>query len=45
MISQGLTKEIQHEGGQTKKMLERIPMDKFTWKPVQPLHRIIPAQP
>jgi len=33
MISQGLTKEIQHEGGQTKKMLERIPMDKFTWKP------------
>ena len=33
MIRQALTREIQHEGAQTKKMLERIPLDKFHWKP------------
>lgn len=33
MIRQGLIKEIEHEGLNTKKVLERIPMDFFTWKP------------
>jgi len=33
MIRQSLTKEIEHEGAQTKKMLERIPLDQFNWKP------------
>jgi len=35
MITQGLIKELEHEGSQTKKVLERIPMDFFTWKPHQ----------
>lgn len=42
MIRQALTKEIQHEGGQTKKMLERIPMDQFTWKPHEKSREIGP---
>lgn len=33
MIRQGMTREIEHEGSQTKKMLARIPVDKFNWKP------------
>ena len=33
MIRQALQKEIQHEGAQTKKMLERVPLDQFNWKP------------
>jgi uncharacterized damage-inducible protein DinB len=33
MIRQGLIKEIEHEGLNTKKVLERIPMDFYTWKP------------
>jgi len=33
MIRQGLIREIQHEGAQTNKMLERIPIDNFSWKP------------
>jgi uncharacterized damage-inducible protein DinB len=33
MISQGMMKELEHEGGQTKRILERIPIDKFNWKP------------
>jgi uncharacterized damage-inducible protein DinB len=33
MIRQALSKEIQHEGAQTSKMLDRIPLDKFSWKP------------
>jgi len=33
MITQGMIREIEHEGSQTKKILERIPFDKFDWKP------------
>jgi uncharacterized damage-inducible protein DinB len=33
MIRQALMKEIEHEGSQTKKILERVPIDFFTWKP------------
>jgi uncharacterized damage-inducible protein DinB len=33
MIRQGLIREIEHEGSQTKKILERIPIDNFAWKP------------
>jgi uncharacterized damage-inducible protein DinB len=33
MIRQALIKEIEHEGAQTKKILERVPVDKFNWKP------------
>jgi uncharacterized damage-inducible protein DinB len=33
MITQGLMKELEHEGAQTKRILERVPMDFFTWKP------------
>lgn len=33
MIRQGMIKEIEHEASLTKKMLERIPIDKFNWKP------------
>ena len=33
MIRQGLIKEIEHEGLNTKKVLERIPMDFYTWRP------------
>lgn len=28
-----MIREIEHEGKQTRKMLERIPFDKFNWKP------------
>jgi uncharacterized damage-inducible protein DinB len=28
-----MIKEIEHEGSQTKKILERIPIDQFDWKP------------
>jgi len=42
MIRQGLANEIRHEGGQTKKMLERIPMDKFGWKPHEKSREIGP---
>jgi uncharacterized damage-inducible protein DinB len=28
-----MTREIEHEGSQTKKILERVPFDKFSWKP------------
>lgn len=33
MIKQALMKEIEHEGVQTKKVLERIPFDHFDWQP------------
>lgn len=33
MIRQGMIKEMQHEASQTKRMLERIPVDQFNWKP------------
>ena len=33
MIRQGMIKEIEHEASLTKKMLERISIDKFNWKP------------
>lgn len=32
MIRQGMIKEIEYEGSQTKRILERIPIDKFNWK-------------
>jgi uncharacterized damage-inducible protein DinB len=32
-IVQGLLMELQHEAANTKKMLERVPMDKADWKP------------
>jgi uncharacterized damage-inducible protein DinB len=33
MIRQGFIREIEHEGSQTRKILERIPLDNFGWKP------------
>lgn len=33
MFRQGIANELQHELGSTKKMLERVPVDKFDWKP------------
>jgi uncharacterized damage-inducible protein DinB len=33
MIRQAIIREIEHEGHQTKKILERVPFDKFEWKP------------
>lgn len=33
MIRQEIIREIEHEGSQTKKILERIPIDNFNWKP------------
>ena len=33
MIRQGMIREIEHEGSQTKRILERIPIDSFNWKP------------
>ena len=33
MIRQALMREIEHEGSQTKRILERIPTDNFNWKP------------
>lgn len=32
-INDGLIKELQHEAANTRKILERVPMDKATWKP------------
>ena len=32
-INQGLIMELKHEAANTRKMLERIPTDKYTWKP------------
>ncbi len=32
-INQGLIMEFKHESDNTRKMLERIPADKYTWKP------------
>jgi len=32
-INQGLIMEFKHEAENTRKMLERIPADKYTWKP------------
>ena len=42
MIRQALSREIHHEGAQTKKMLERIPMDNFKWKPHEKSREIGP---
>jgi uncharacterized damage-inducible protein DinB len=33
MIKQAMINEIKHEGAQTKKLLERVPFDKFNWSP------------
>jgi len=33
MLNQSLIPEFQHEAASTKKILERIPDDKFDWKP------------
>src|SRR5215213_3081030 len=33
MIKQAMMNELKHEGTQTKKLLERVPFDKFDWKP------------
>lgn len=33
MMRQTLANEIRHEGTQTQKILERIPIDKWDWKP------------
>lgn len=33
MLSQSFIPEIKHEAGSTKRMLERVPADKFDWKP------------
>ena len=33
MIRKGLIREIQHEGSQTRRMLEKIPVDNLSWKP------------
>jgi uncharacterized damage-inducible protein DinB len=35
MVREGMMKELEHEGNQTKRILERIPIDKFSWKPHQ----------
>jgi len=32
-LKEGLIAELKHESTNTRKMLERIPADKFTWKP------------
>jgi uncharacterized damage-inducible protein DinB len=32
-ISQSLLPELDHEAGTTRKLLERVPADKFGWKP------------
>lgn len=33
MIREAIIREIEHEGSQTKRMLERIPIFNFDWKP------------
>lgn len=33
MLNQPLALEFQHEAASTKKMLEKVPADKFDWKP------------
>ena len=32
-VKNGLISELKHESANTRKMLERIPADKYTWKP------------
>jgi uncharacterized damage-inducible protein DinB len=32
-ISQSMLPELEHEAGTTRKLLERVPADKFGWKP------------
>jgi hypothetical protein len=32
-IKNSLLAELQHEAGNTRKMLERVPSEKFSWKP------------
>jgi uncharacterized damage-inducible protein DinB len=32
-MNTGLAMELKHEAGNTRKMLERVPFDKATWKP------------
>jgi hypothetical protein len=33
MLNQPFIQELKHEAASTKKILERIPQDKFDWKP------------
>jgi uncharacterized damage-inducible protein DinB len=33
MLNETMIPEIRHEGTQTRKMLERVPFDQFSWKP------------
>src|SRR3954465_6797499 len=33
MLNQSFIAELQHEAASTKRMLERVPADKFDWKP------------
>ncbi|TCJ19265.1 hypothetical protein EPD60_02275 [Flaviaesturariibacter flavus] len=33
MINQSLLPELKHEAASTRKMLERVPFDKWSWKP------------
>jgi uncharacterized damage-inducible protein DinB len=33
MLSQAMLAELQHESAQTKKMLSRVPLEQFSWKP------------
>jgi uncharacterized damage-inducible protein DinB len=32
-IAEALVQELEHEGGTTRRILERVPTDKFIWKP------------
>ena len=42
MIKEAIMREIQHEGSQTKRILERIPVDNFNWKPHEKSREIGP---
>jgi uncharacterized damage-inducible protein DinB len=33
MRSEAIIREVEHEGGQTRKMLQRVPMEQRDWKP------------
>ena len=33
MLNQALIQEVSHEGSSTRKLLEKVPQDKFDWKP------------
>jgi uncharacterized damage-inducible protein DinB len=33
MLNQALIMEVTHEGSSTRKLLEKVPQDKFDWKP------------